>query len=209
FGAPLVDIAWHCPLMSLPLAFGTALSSIPNAVPYIAPPAELLAPWRARVGTASGLKVGLVWQGQPKHRRDRDRSVPPAMLASLAEVPGIRYFALQKRGDGTGFDELPPALRQDGLTTDLAQRFADYADTAAAIAALDLVITVDTSVAHLAGALGKPVWVLLHKVPDWRWGEAGENAPWYPSARLFRQREPGDWRPVVADLVAALTALAI
>jgi Flp pilus assembly protein TadD len=202
------DIAWHCPLMSLPLAFGTTLQSIPAAMPYIAPPVELLAPWRRRIGSAPGLKLGLAWQGQPGHRRDRDRSLPPAALASLAAVAGVSYFALQKTvAGGTGFPDLPPALRRDGLTTDLAPDFGDYADTAAAIAALDLVVTVDTSIAHLAGALGKPVWVLLHRVPDWRWGGAGPDTPWYPSARLFRQHEAGDWEPVVKDVARALAAI--
>jgi tetratricopeptide (TPR) repeat protein len=197
---PPADIDWHCPLMSLPFAFGTTRETIPGPWPYLQAPADRIAPWRDRVGGAGRLKVGLVWQGQPKLRRDRDRSLPPAALAPLAGIAGVRYYALQKTAAGSGCADLPAALD----ATDLAGGFADYAETAAALMALDLVIAVDTSVAHLAGALGRPVWILISKVPDWRWGEAGDDSPWYPSVRLFRQTIAGVWDDVIAEVVRAL-----
>lgn len=197
---PPGDLAWHCPLMSLPLAFGTTRDTIPGPWPYLRAPADRLAPWRDRVGGDGVVKVGLVWKGQPKLRRDRDRSLPAAKLAPLAGIAGVRYYALQKTADGSGFADLPAALG----ATDLADGFSDYAETAAALMALDLVVTVDTSVAHLAGALGRPVWLLISKVPDWRWGEQGSDSPWYPSVRLFRQTVAGVWDDVVADVAHAL-----
>jgi len=197
---PPGDLAWHCPLMSLPLAFGTTRDTIPGPWPYLRAPAGRLAPWRKRVGGKGAFKVGLVWQGQPKLRRDRDRSLPAAALAPLAGIAGVRYYALQKTPTGSGFADLPAALG----ATDLAEGFSDYAETAAALMALDLVVTVDTSVAHLAGALGRPVWLLISKVPDWRWGEAGSDSPWYPSVRLFRQRVAGRWDDVIAEVAHAL-----
>jgi len=198
---PPADLAWHCPLMSLPLAFGTTRETIPGPWPYLQAPADRLGPWRERVGGDGRLKVGLVWKGQPKLRRDRARSLPPDALAPLAAAD-VAYYALQKTETetGTAAADLPAALQ----ATDLADGFSDYAETAAALMALDLVITVDTSVAHLAGALGKPVWVLISKVPDWRWGLAGPDSAWYPSARLFRQSEAGVWDDVVADVLRAL-----
>ena len=197
---PPGDLAWHCPLMSLPLAFGTTRDTIPGPWPYLRAPAGRLAPWRARVGGDGAFKVGLVWQGQPKLRRDRDRSLPPAALAPLAGIAGVRYYALQKTPAGSGFADLPTVLD----ATDLAENFSDYAETAAALMALDLVVTVDTSVAHLAGALGRPAWLLISKVPDWRWGERGRDSPWYPSIRLFRQAVAGVWDDVIADVARAL-----
>jgi tetratricopeptide (TPR) repeat protein len=197
---PPGDLAWHCPLMSLPLAFGTTRDTIPGPWPYLRVSAERLAPWCQRIGGDGVVKVGLVWKGQPKLRRDRDRSLPAAQLAPLAGIAGVRYYALQKTADGSGFADLPAALG----ATDLADGFSDYAETAAALMALDLVVTVDTSVAHLAGALGRPVWLLISKVPDWRWGEQGSDSPWYPSVRLFRQTVAGVWDDVVADVARAL-----
>jgi len=184
---PPADLAWHCPLMSLPLAFGTTRDTIPGPWPYLQAPGDRLAPWRERIGSEGMLKVGLVWKGQPKLRRDRARSLPPEALAPLAGLAGVTYYSLQKTATGSAAAELPPALQ----AIDLADGFADYGETAAALMALDLVITVDTSVAHLAGALGKPVWVLISKVPDWRWGLGGTDSAWYPSVRLFRQSQAG------------------
>jgi hypothetical protein len=191
---------WHCPLLSLPLAFGTVRETIPGPWPYLQAPADRLAPWRKRVGRAGKLKVGLVWKGQPKLRRDRDRSLPASVLAPLTDIANVRYFALQKTASGSGFADLPPEL----TATDLADGFEDFAETAAALMALDLVVTVDTAVAHLAGALGRPVWILVSKVPDWRWGETGSTSLWYPSARVFRQTAAGVWDDVIAEVAQAL-----
>lgn len=197
-GEALPDFAWHCSLLSLPLAFGTELGTIPDSVPYIEIPATAALP--PVPGTA--LKVGLVWAGRPEHNRDRIRSLPLAALASLARLRGVAFYSLQK---GTAMEQIADAALP---LVDLASRLDDFVDTAAAIAALDLVITVDTSVAHLAGALGRPVWLLLPQVPDWRWLLGREDSPWYPSARLFRQPIAGDWQTVVDRVAVALEELA-
>ncbi len=184
----------HIPLMSLPLAFGTALESIPAQVPYLQAGPEVVARWEARLGPAAGPRVGLVWSGSPAHENDRHRSIPPERLKPPLS-PGVDWVSLQK-----------DALPQDPAVRDLSALIGDFGDTAALIALMDLVITVDTSVAHLAGAMGKPVWILLPFNPDWRWLRDREDSPWYPSARLFRQRAPGGWESVIAEVKAALQA---
>lgn len=198
-GGPLPDFAFHCPLLSLPLALGTELATIPAAVPYIEADPLKVAAWRQRLPEAR-LRVGLVWAGRPEHKRDRWRSLSLATLAPLAEVPDIAFVSLQK-GPAAAQASLPPP----GMALiDLAAELVDFSDTAALIAALDLVIAVDTSVAHLAGALGKEVWLLLPQMPDWRWMLGRADSPWYPTARLFRQPERGAWGPVVAAVADAL-----
>ncbi|MBP6637797.1 MAG: tetratricopeptide repeat protein [Sulfuritalea sp.] len=191
-----------CPLMSLPLRFGTRLDSIPASLPYLKANPELVARWKPRLG-APGLRVGLVWGGNPRHENDPARSLPGlATLAPLWSVPDIRFVSLQKgEGENEALDSLPdrPLLH---LGTDIA----DFADTAAIVGQLDLVISVDTSSAHLAAASGTATWVLLPKTgTDWRWLLDREDSPWYPGvARLFRQDSAGDWEGVVSRLVAAL-----
>lgn len=198
-GEPLPPFQWHCPLMSLPLAFGTELASIPADIPYLAADPAKQAAWQARL-PAGSLKVGLAWAGRPQHKRDRWRSLALARLAPLGAVPGVAFVSLQK-GPAAAEARTPPAgLALDDPTADLV----DFADTAALVAALDLVIAVDTSVAHLAGALGKPVWVLLPEMPDWRWLLGRADSPWYPTARLFRQPSRGAWEPVVQVVADAL-----
>ncbi len=167
-----------------------------------------MARWQRRLARAApneALRVGLVWRGNPRHQNDADRSLPGlATLAALAEVPGARFFSLQR---GAGEDEArrTPAPLQLAA---LGHALTDFAETAAVIANLDLVIGVDTATVHLAGALGKPVWVMLPEhMTDWRWLEERSDSPWYPGVmRLFRQRAPGDWTGVVAEIVAALRA---
>ncbi|MBV9833968.1 MAG: tetratricopeptide repeat protein [Alphaproteobacteria bacterium] len=186
-----------CPLMSLPLALGTTLDSIPAPPRYLAAEPDLVEAWRARLPTGKR-RIGLVWSGNPNHRNDRNRSLSLATLAPLFEIDA-HWIALQK--------DVPA---RDVATLDrlslirVADQLGDFADTAALIEALDLVIAVDTSVAHLAGALGKAVWILLPFSPDWRWLTAREDSPWYPSARLLRQTTPGDWAGVVDRVVEAL-----
>ena len=193
-GLPGFDV--HCPLMTLPRVFNTTLESIPAAVPYVSADPARAAAWADRLPPADGRKrAGLVWAGNAKFANDRTRSLSPARLAPLSAVAGVRWVSLQ-----LGATAAPPLDLWD-RTADLH----DMADTAALIANLDVVVTVDTSVAHLAGAMGKPVWVLLPAVPDWRWLLGRTDSPWYPSARLFRQPEPGDWAGVVKAVVAALT----
>ncbi|HEV2220887.1 MAG TPA: glycosyltransferase family 9 protein, partial [Casimicrobiaceae bacterium] len=197
------DFDFYADLMSLPRVFGTTLSSIPVDIPYLHAPAHVRMPWRDRLAGVPGMKVGLVWAGDPKHARDRQRSIPLAMLSSLIEVEGTRWFSLQK-GSAAAAAKAAPF---EGVVVDLAPELYEYVDTAAAIENLDLVVTVDTSVAHLAGALGKPVWVLLPHCADWRWMEEREVSPWYPTMRLFRQPAPDQWQDVVERLRSTLIAL--
>jgi Flp pilus assembly protein TadD len=200
-GTPRPAFDLQCPLPSLPLAFATRLDSIPAAIPYIVPDPLLVTQWRDRLDPArGGARVGLAWAGSPTHVNDRNRSLPPAELGGLAGVPDVRFFSLQKGTAARATLEAPPV---PGLKA-VGDELADFADTAAVVANLDLVIAVDTSVAHLAGAMGRPVWVLLPHAPDWRWLLGRDDSPWYPHARLFRQPAPGDWESVVRNVRAAL-----
>lgn len=189
----------HAPLMGLPAIYGTTVATIPARVPYLEVPAGT-----ARLEFAAddgAVKIGLAWAGNPAHANDRARSCPADALAPLAAIPGVRLFGLQ-----VGVGAAETLARVFPGARDLGQGFGDFADTAAAIAALDLVIAVDTAVAHLAGALARQVWTLLPFAPDWRWLEARDDSPWYPTMRLFRQRVPGDWREVGERVAAALKA---
>lgn len=190
---------WVFPL-SLPGLFGTRAATIPNRVPYLAAGAAAIGRWRARLDTfaAARLKVGLVWAGNPAHWRNARRSLGSvADFGPVLKVPGVAFVSLQLSPSAND------ALADRGIF-DAAADLGDFADTAAAIAACDLVIGVDTSVVHLAGALAKPVWTLLPFAPDWRWQLARDDSPWYPTMRLFRQPRPGDWPAVMDRLAAAL-----
>ncbi|OYD81316.1 tetratricopeptide repeat protein [Azospirillum brasilense] len=198
-GESLPGFDWQCPLLSLPRAFATRLETIPAAVPYLTADPARVAAWRERL-SGDGFKVGLVWAGNPQFAGDRERSPGLAALAPLLAVTGCRFFGLQL---GPGHDELarramPPSF------TDLAPKIRDFADTAAIMASLDLVVSSCTAPAHLAGALGVPLWVLLSHAPDWRWLLDRADSPWYPTARLFRQPRPGDWAAVAGEAAAAL-----
>lgn len=204
----VADANWDfwTPPLSLPYHFGTRLETIPADIPYLAADPDRLAKWRALLPDEAPVRrVGLAWKGNPRFENDADRSLPSLdVLAPLGAVPGVRFVSLQK---GVGEDEArhPPA----GLSIlPLGERIADFADTAAIIAQLDLVISVDTAVAHLAGALGKPCWVLLPDYQtDWRWLTGRDDTPWYPGMRLFRQPAGGGWGAVVGQVVEALRAL--
>lgn len=180
----------HVPLMSLPLLFDTRLDTIPDAVPYLPVPQPATLPDGARCN------VGLVWAGNPNHSRDYDRSRSLVEFMPLASIPGVAFYSLQV---GPAAAETPP---QGMAITPLLPANPDFFDTAAAIAALDLVITVDTAPAHLAGALGRPVWVLIDAVPDWRWLHGRDDSPWYPTMRLFRRE--GEWAHTFVRVAAAL-----
>lgn len=199
-GMPRPEVDLQCPLPSLPRAFGTTLDSVPSTVPYVAPSGEMIERWRIRIASGDGARIGLAWAGSPTHVNDRNRSLPFAALRALAGVPGVRLFSLQK-GPAAGEAHGAPDLVL------LGDELRDFADTAAVIAHLDLVISVDTSVAHLAGAMGKPVWVLLPFVPDWRWLWQRSDSPWYPTARLFRQPQAGDWGSVTTRVLEELARL--
>jgi tetratricopeptide (TPR) repeat protein len=193
---PRVD--WQCPLLSLPLAFGTTLDTIPAPVPYLSVPEKALQKVAAVGWPAVGLRVGLAWAGNPTHPRDRYRSITLSFLEPLLRLQGVHFFSLQMGPVAAELAATPVPI------TDLSHAIHDMADTAALIAHLDLVIAVDTSVVHLAGALGKPVWVLLPIAPDWRWLLGRQDSPWYPTMRLFRQSRFGDWESVVEMVRAAL-----
>lgn len=191
---PAADYA--CALGSLPRIFGTRVATIPAAIPYLAPPPERMERWRTRLARNGAVRVGLVWAGSPTHSNDRNRSMPLAALARLSNIARVRLYSLQK---GAAAAQIPGS----GMDLDpLGDELADFGDTAAALSQIDLLVSVDTSVAHLAGALGRPVLLLLPTGVDWRWLSGREDSPWYPSLRLLRQRNPGDW-PGVAERVAA------
>ncbi|HSS71595.1 MAG TPA: tetratricopeptide repeat protein [Casimicrobiaceae bacterium] len=187
-------------LMSVPRALGTTLDSIPADVPYLRTDADRVARWRERLGSGATLKVGVAWAGNPTHQNDRHRSIPAPVLGALWKVPGMQFFSLQKERR-PGDDACLPLGR--GLT-DLAPDLHDFVDTAAAIEALDLVIAADTAVAHVAGALGKPCWLLLPANADYRWLRNRDDSPWYPTMRLFRQQRLNGWDEVVARVCASL-----
>lgn len=194
-GGALPPFDLHCPLLSLPMAFGTELATIPAAPAYLGAPAPQSEHWRARLAGLRRPRVGLVWAGNPKHERDRERSIALRALLPLLDVEAS-FVSLQKelRPD----DAAVLQQRRDILAAGGVLR--DFSDTAGLVSALDLVISVDTSVAHLAGALGKPVWILLTYVPDFRWLLDRDDSPWYPSARLFRQDATRMWDSVIARL---------
>ena len=202
-GETLPDCDFHCSLLSLPLVFGTTLDTIPSEVPYLSipPGARDWTPWlnAQSVGPRNRRRIGLVWSGNPDHVNDHNRSIALASLASLFDV-GAQFVSLQKNARA-GDQEV---LRGRPDILDAAPQLDTFTDTAALIGELDLVISVDTSVAHLAGALGKPVFILLPHVPDWRWLMGRADLPWYPRARLFRQDRTRRWEPVIAEARDAL-----
>lgn len=200
-GDPLPPCDRHAPLMSLPHLLGTSLASIPAEIPYLAADAADLACWRERLAPARRPRVGLVWSGNPRHENDRNRSLLAAALAPLIAGTAASFFSLQVPARTEDLAALPP-----GRVVNLAPDLRDFADTAAAISGLDLVVSVDTAAAHLAGALGRPAWLLLPRIAEWRWLVGRDDSPWYPSLRLFRQRAAGDWVELIDRVGAALAA---
>jgi tetratricopeptide (TPR) repeat protein len=193
---PAYDV--HCPLGSLSLAFKTMPDSVPAAIPYLRAAPERIGKWRARLeALPPGLRVALAWAGNPAHINDRNRSIALARFAPLIETPGMSFISVQR-----DVPERDRALLGARKLTPLGEELSDFADTAAVLALCDRVITVDTSVAHLAAAMGRDTWVLLPFWPDWRWTLTQEESPWYPAARLFRQGADGDWDAVIARVAA-------
>ena len=186
------------PLLSLPGLLSTTLDTIPDHVPYLAPSPEKRAIWRARLAADTHLKVGICWAG--RRFPDQRRSIPPALLAPLGNLRHISWYSLQVDESGGKEGTANPALP----FIDLTGHIRDFEDSAALITSLDLVITIDSAVAHLAGSLAVPTWILLPFAPDWRWMLDRNDTPWYPAARLFRQPHPGAWNAVIADVVAKL-----
>jgi tetratricopeptide (TPR) repeat protein len=191
-------------LLSLPRVFKTRLETIPADLPYLRAPANVVQNWNQRLAKLKGLRVGLVWAGNPDHVNDTRRSINLQLLAPLFSVRGCSFVSLQFGPRAADLKK----LKRRATIENLGSKFSDFIDTAGAVSALDLVITVDTSVAHLAGALGKPVWVLLPWVTDWRWLLTREDNPWYPTMRLFRQKQGQDWDKIIARLTAELKAVA-
>jgi tetratricopeptide (TPR) repeat protein len=204
FGTPLPAVDFQCPLMSLPMVFGTALATVPADVPYLKPNRSDMQRWGERFsGEPVGLRVGLVWAGGSNHQKDRDRSLRLADFAGLANAQGVIFYSLQLGEPAAQSASPPPGMKLIDWTEDLN----DFADTAAMLTHLDLIITIDSSVGHLAGAMGKTVWTLLAFHPDWRWLLDRNDSPWYPNTNLFRQTSPKDWRDPLARVKAALAAL--
>ena len=204
-GEKLPPFDLQLPLMSLPQIFRTTLDTIPADVPYLHPDPARLARWRAALAGVAALKVGVAWAGNPKHKGDRQRSLSAEALLPGLVMPGVQLFSLQKEPRP---EDGPVLAALGGDVVDLAPALGDFADTAAAVASLDLVIAVDTSVAHLAGALGRAVWMLTPYALDWRWLRDREDSPWYPTMRLFRQRAPRQWDDPLMRVSAALAVLA-
>ena len=194
-------------ISSLPYAFGTRLETIPAAVPYLAAEPALRANWLKHLGS-QGFKIGVVWQGNPDPEADRARSLPLNALAPLAGIAGVRLISLQKGFGEEPLSNLPPSLRIETLGADFDAGADAFVDTAAAMSCLDLVITCDTSVAHLAGALAVPVWVALKHDAEWRWLTERADSPWYPTMRLFRQTRRGVWSDVFEAMASELAQLA-
>jgi hypothetical protein len=193
----------YASLTSLPHLFGTTAETIPAPVPYLKAEPELAARWRKKIGK-KGYRIGVNWKGKTGGQNDPFRSFPVAALAPLAAIPGVRLISLQK-GDGVAqLDALPDGMKIETLGEDFDSGPDAFIDSAAAMEALDLVVTCDTSVAHLAGALGGKVWIALKHVPEWRWQTERGDSPWYPTATLFRQPRQGDWDSVFAAMAARL-----
>jgi tetratricopeptide (TPR) repeat protein len=194
---PAFDV--HCPLGSLPLALRTEPDTVPAQIPYLSADDVHLTKWSARLGALARPRIALAWSGNPSHFNDRNRSIAFARLAPLFSVPA-RFVGIQR--DLRSEDA--PRLAQETRLLHVGSELDSFDDTAAVIALADLVIAADTAVAHLAGAMGRPLWVMIPFAPDWRWTLQDETSPWYPTARLFRQPSPGDWENVIARVAAEL-----
>jgi tetratricopeptide (TPR) repeat protein len=202
-GSPLPKVDVAAPLLSLPFLLKTTLETVPNQVPYISADPERLAVWRHALRHVGGYKVAIAWQGSPKYSGDRQRSIPLSYYAPLASIPGVQLISLQK---GFGVEQLGPIAKQF-VPVDLGRQIDEhgaFVDSAAVMQLVDLVITSDTALAHLAGALGVPVWLVLHFAGDWRWLRNRDDCPWYPTMRLFRQATSGDWQGSFERVVTAL-----
>jgi tetratricopeptide (TPR) repeat protein len=202
-GEELPAFDCHCPLVSLPLAFKTRLDTIPTTVPYLSASDDRVTKWRQRLPSSGKPRIGIAWAGSPAFKGDRTRSIGLPRFAPLLAAAGVEFYSIQRElraGDREILSSHPHVVH-------LGDTIADFDDTAAIISLLDLVISSDTSVVHLAGAMGKPLWILLQYVADWRWLLDRRDSPWYPTARLFRQPEMGDWESVVARVGRELTSL--
>ena len=197
---PVDRFDFHVPLLSLPHILRTKIETIPDKIPYLTADSELSRIWKNRMSSDDSFKVGLVWAGRSTHKNDANRSIHLSMFETLGRVTGVSFYSLQKEKYEKWTDMESPAF----FEKDMGPEISDFADTAAIMDNLDLLISVDTSVVHLAGAMGKPVWTLLPFAPDFRWLLDRDDSPWYPTMRLFRQTSPGEWASVFEQVVSAL-----
>jgi ADP-heptose:LPS heptosyltransferase len=202
-GAELPPFDYHCPLLGLPLAFGTTLDTVPADVPYLHPLPERVQYWKKRLGAHKQPRVALVWAGRPTHGNDANRSMQLSDLAPLLRNTGLEVFSVQK---GTAAEAQMAALPADCRLNNLSPNIRDFEDTAAILSLMDELVTVDPSVAHLAGALGIRVRVLLPCVPDWRWLLERTDSPWYPTATLYRQTQRRQWEQPIGNLLSDLAS---
>ncbi len=202
----LPTIDYRISIMSLPAVFDTTLENVPNSLPYLFADPERQAHWRERIGT-SGFRVGIVWQGNTQYKRDRDRSIKLSEYAPLGRIPGVRLISLQSAGGAGQLRTKPEGMQVEELGEAIVNNPDGFREVAAAMMNLDLLVMSDTGPTHLAGALGRPVWLALAQYPDWRWMREREDTPWYPTMRLWRQQSPGDWAGVFSRMAAALEAL--
>lgn len=209
YGAALPPFDLHLPLLSVPFVLGLEEYRIPADMPYLSSDPGRVETWAKRLPEGAGeFRIGIAWQGNPAVDIDRGRSIPLAAFQPLALVPGVRLVSLQARDGLDQLDGLPPGMHVDNLGADFDAGPDGFLDSAAVMMHLDLVITGDSAIAHLAGALGRPVWIILQQVPDWRWMLQRADTPWYPTARLFRQTRSGDWGEVFARVADALRPVA-
>jgi hypothetical protein len=201
--SPDMKFDFQVALMSLPLALQIRVHNVPAAIPYLQADAKRSEVWRARLGE-HGFKVGLAWQGNPAGRVDNGRSIPLKEFAPLSDIDRVRIISLQKNFGAEQLMRRPPGMTIETPSHEFDDGVDAFIDTAAMMINLDLVVTSDTSIAHLAGALGRPVWVALKHVPDWRWLLDRADSPWYPTMRLFRQSRVDDWSGVVRNIASAL-----
>jgi Tfp pilus assembly protein PilF len=201
---PSLEFDFHISSMSLPGVFGSTLASIPAAVPYLWAPTDRIAHWREKIGE-QGLRVGICWQGNPAFKPDAvRRSFPLRLFEKISRLEGVRLISIHKGAGESQLQSLPAGMRVETLGGDFDAGPDAFVDTAAAMQAMDLIISCDTSVAHLAGALGRPVWLALSASPEWRWLLERSDSPWYPTMRIFRQKQLGDWPSVFSEIESAL-----
>ena len=201
-GEPLPAFDVHCPLTSLPFACKTELTTIPAEIPYLRASDARTAQWRPRLEALPSPRVALAWSGRATHANDRNRSIALSQLEPLLSMPGVRFVSIQRELRAADAER----LAREPRITHVGDALTDFSDTAAVLALVDLVVCVDTSVAHLAAAMGRPVFVLVPFQPDWRWLREGDRSPWYPAAELFRQPAPGDWTSVLKDVSEKLAS---
>ena len=199
-----VNYDLYIPLLSLPALYGTTLQTVPDRVPYLSAENALVRSWAEKLSSISGLKVGICWQGNPAYGADRQRSVPLKFFTPLARIENVQLISLQKIHGLEQLAAMPSDIAIIDLSRELDENTGVFMDTAAVMQNLDLIITSDTAIPHLVGALGVPVWLLLPHIPDWRWGLSGENYPWYPTMRVFRQNTPGNWEGLFTKVCDAI-----